>query len=112
MIAFAWLLAACLAMQVVPAQVSRTLDGDTFALWSFGVPAEERVRVLGVDAAEIRDTLGPAAKAFTAAWIAEGPFKLETCKRDGFGRLLAVITRGSDTLAVALIQAKLGVRHP
>lgn len=96
-------------MQLTPAHVIRVLDGDTFALYHVGVPAEERVRVLGVDAAELRDTLGAAAKAFTMGWIAAGPFKMETCKRDGFGRLLAVVTRGADTLALELIRARLGV---
>jgi endonuclease YncB( thermonuclease family) len=102
-------LLACLMLVLTPGYVSRVIDGDTFILYSIGVPAEERVRLLNVDAAEIRDTLGPAAKAFTAGWIAAGPFKVESCKRDSFGRLLADVTRGVDTLAVDLIQAKLGV---
>lgn len=100
---------ACLRMDVPPAAVTRTVDGDTFILWSVGVPPEERVRVLAVDAAELRDSLGPAARVFTIQWLAVGKFTLETCKRDSFGRLLATITRGSDTLAVDLIRRGLGV---
>jgi endonuclease YncB( thermonuclease family) len=100
---------SCLTILLAPGHVMRVIDADTFVLFHIGVPAEERVRVLGVDAAEIRDTLGPAAKAFTLAWIAAGPFTVETCKRDSFGRLLGVVTRGADTLASALIQAGLGV---
>lgn len=105
-----WLLLwQCLTMTVPVAQVSRVIDGDTFILYSVGVPAEERIRVLGVDAAEIRDSLGPMAKAFTVEWISRGPFNLQACKRDSFGRLLATVTRGSDSLSVDLIQARLGV---
>lgn len=100
---------ACLVLLLTPGYVQRTVDGDTFILYSIGVPAEERVRVLGVDAVEIRDTLGPAAKAFTTEWLQRGPFTLETCKRDSFGRLLGVISRSGDTLAVDLINAKLGM---
>lgn len=103
------LIVQCLTLQVPSAQVSRVLDGDTFGLYAVGVPAEERVRVLGVDAAEIRDSLGPAARAYTVEWLSRGPFMLAACKRDSFGRLLGVVSRGVDTLAVDLIAAKLGV---
>lgn len=102
-------LLACLVLVLSPLQVAKVVDGDTFGVWNLGIPLEERIRLLGVDAAELRDTLGPAAKAFTTGWIAQGPFRLETCRRDSFGRLLAVVTRGSDTLAADLIHAKLGV---
>lgn len=104
-----WWLAACFTMTVPVAQVSRVIDGDTFILYSVGVPAEERVRVLGVNAVELRTPQGPAARALTVAWLAQGPFKIDACKRDDFGRLLAVVTRDADTLARALIVAGLGV---
>lgn len=104
-------LIACLALTISPAQVQRYIDGDTIVLFSVGIPPEERIRLLGVDAAEIRDTLGPAARAFTIEWLSRGPFKLETCRRDSFGRLLAVVTRGTDTLATDLIRARLGVAY-
>ena len=105
-------LIACLTIMLSPGHLMRVIDGDTWVLWSVGVPAEERVRVLGVNAAEIRDTLGPAAKAFTEAWLNAGPYEMHTCKRDSFGRLLAVVTRGTDTLAVRLIEARLGTEAP
>lgn len=99
----------CLTLLLLPAHVAKIVDGDTFGLFNVGIPAEERVRVLGVDAAEIRDTLGPAARAFTQEWLGRGPFNLHTCRRDSFGRLLGVVWRGTDTLATALINAQLGV---
>lgn len=98
-------------MMVPVAQVSRVLDGDTFILYSVGVPPEERVRVLKVDAFEIRDSLGPAARDFTIRWIAQGPFLLDACKRDNFGRLLGQVSRRGDTLAKDLIAAGLGVPY-
>jgi endonuclease YncB( thermonuclease family) len=55
------LLLSCVVLLLTPGHIMRVIDGDTFVLYSVGVPAEERVRVLAVDAAEIRDTLGPAA---------------------------------------------------
>jgi endonuclease YncB( thermonuclease family) len=100
---------SCLVAQLQPASVQRTIDGDTFVLYAVAVPPEERVRVLGVDAVELRTPQGPAAKQFTQDWLARGPFTFDTCKRDSFGRYLAVVTRGTDTLAVDLIRAGLGV---
>lgn len=103
--------ADCLRFDVVPGHVKRTVDGDTFILYAFAVPPEERVRVLSVDAWEMRDSLGrgPAARDFTVRWLAVGTFALETCRRDSFGRYLGVIWRGNDTLAVALIRAGHGI---
>jgi micrococcal nuclease len=100
--------AACLWLVLTPGHVQRVIDGDTFVLYSVGVPAEERVRVLGVNTPELRDTLGPAARAFAVEWLARGSFAVDACRRDSFGRLLAVVSRGSDTLATALINARLG----
>jgi endonuclease YncB( thermonuclease family) len=102
---------ACLAVQLGPGAVQRVIDGDTFVLYHVGVPPEERVRLLGVDAAELRDSLGTAARTFTETWLSRGPFTLFACRRDSFGRLLAVVTRGADTLAVDLIRAGLGVQR-
>ena len=106
------LLWACLTVQLTPAHVLRVIDGDTFILYAVGVPPEERIRVLGVDAWERTDSLGPAATAFTREWLARGPFLLETCRRDSFGRYLAIITRGADTLAAELVHAGLGKAMP
>jgi endonuclease YncB( thermonuclease family) len=102
---------SCLVTLLQVGHVERVIDGDTFVLYAVGVPAEERVRVLGVDTWEMSDPRGAAAKAFTAAWLARGAFKLSTCKRDSFGRLLGAITRESDSLAVDLIAAGHGVRR-
>lgn len=105
----AWMV-GCLGLLITPRQVARTLDGDTFALYAVGISTEEHVRILGVDTPELRDSLTqPAreARAFTQQWLARGDFTLYTCKRDSFGRLLAVISRGNDTLAVALTHAHL-----
>src|SRR6266705_6251949 len=109
-----WYLVACLTLTVPAAQVSRIVDGDTFILYSVGVPAEERVRILGVDTPELHDTnlvirlRALEAKDSTAAWLARGSFQLNTCKRDSFGRLLAIVSRGADTLALDLIREGLG----
>jgi micrococcal nuclease len=98
----------CLTLLLTPRHVLRVVDGDTVVLASFGVVAEERIRVLDVDTPERGESLYVEAGRFTAAWLAQGVFSIETCRKDSFGRYLAVVHRGSDTLAVALIRAGLG----
>lgn len=97
----------CLSLLIWPGAIKRTIDGDTWILWNVGLGGEERVRLLGADAYELRDSLGPAARAFTMEWLARDSSRMTTCNRDSFGRLLAVETRGPDTLAVDLINAHL-----
>lgn len=92
----------------------------------------QRVRVLGVDAIErpvrpktwvsrddslakwsaYSDSLARffAATDSTAAWLTRGPSTLKACTRDNFGRFLAWLNRGTDSLHVVLINAGLGVR--
>lgn len=101
-----WLL--CLALLLTPRHVLRTIDGDTFLVASFGVTNEERIRVLNVDTPERGQPLYAEAGTFTATWLAQGDFTVETCKKDSFGRYLAIVHRGADTLAGDLIRAGLG----
>jgi Micrococcal nuclease (thermonuclease) homologs len=92
----------CLTVTLLPQAVKRVIDGDTFILYHVGVPAEERVRVLDIDTPEKGDQHAVEATQFTRDWLAQGPFVLTTCKRDSFGRLLAEVMRGSDSLADSL----------
>jgi endonuclease YncB( thermonuclease family) len=93
-----WCLTATLSAQ----SVMRVIDGDTFALYHVGVPAEERVRVLDVDTPERNEAGFMEARLFTQGWLMEGPFTLTTCKRDSFGRLLGQVTRGDTDLTTDL----------
>jgi len=103
----------CWAVTALP---GRVIDGDTFdvsaSIW-LSLAAVERVRLLGVDAPELKTATleaGLAAKQFTEHWLAQGPIHLTACKRDSFGRLLAKVQneQGED-LAEALIKAGLGI---
>lgn len=102
--------AACLTLELTPGYVKRTIDGDTFILYSIATPPEERVRVLGVDTPEKGSgPVADSATAFTIRWLADGPFTLTACKRDSFGRLLAIVSRAGRTLADTLVILHLGV---
>ncbi len=106
------LILLCLTMLVMPAQIKRVLDGDTFALWAFGPVTEEKIRVLGVDATELHDPGGKAAREFAWVWLMAGPFDLTTCKKDSFGRWLGTVSRNGEDLGQMLIQHGYGVPYP
>jgi endonuclease YncB( thermonuclease family) len=115
-----WLLSLllCFTVTAVP---HGNWDGDTFEadvrVW-FGfqdriILFPERIRVQGVNTPERkRQTMVEAmrAKAFTEAWLKQGDVTLTSCGgRDFNGRILAIVTRGNEGLASALIEAGLGV---
>jgi micrococcal nuclease len=93
---------SCLTMTVSPAHIKRVLDGDTFALYHVGVTGEEHVRLLGYDTPERGEPGHREATEFTREWLLRGPFQMVTCGRDGFGRLLAAITRSGEILGQQL----------
>lgn len=93
----------CLSMDVQPSQVLGNYDGDTFTV-SFGGLGNANIRVEGIDTPE-RNKKQPGwkeAKEFTAAWLARGPFKLNTCLVLTLGRIAASPSRDGVTLADAL----------
>ena len=70
---------ALLICFIVTARPGHVVDGDTFDaeldVW-LGLVAVERVRVLGINAPELKGATkeaGLAAKQFTADWLARGP---------------------------------------
>jgi len=95
--------------------VVHVVDSDTIDLevsWEPRHTAEERVRLLGVDAPELHGATkaaGEAAKAYTTAWLAtSGPTEVVVCQpaRDSFGRLLGrVVSRTQGDLSAALLAA-------
>lgn len=105
------------------AQVTRVIDGDTVEVYgdngrhSFFI---ERVRLLGVDAPEMKGATyaaGVAARDFVAQWVhraqaeqvgEEWPFVLRTFKSDSFGRWLGYLNRmdgDGESLNDALLSA-------
>lgn len=111
-----WAIVLLLCWTVAPEAITRIVDGDTFdmrvRLWP-NLLADERVRVLGVDAAELKEPLGQKAKDFTSQWMfAPGrQLKITVCRRDSFGRVLGKTQDAStgEDLASAIIAAGLGV---
>lgn len=106
----------------VLSQSGTAIDGDTFdtvvPIWiGFGsrsISVSERVRVLGVDTPELTGATKDAAlaaKAFTQRWLSQGPFSINACKRDAFGRVLGIVFRDGQILAEDLITAGQGIKR-
>lgn len=96
----------CMTLDVQPSQVIGNYDGDTFTI-SLGALGQAIIRVEGVDTPE-RNKKQPGwkeAKEFTEAWLAQGPFKINTCFMLTLGRIVASPSRDGITLSSALIAA-------
>lgn len=102
--------------------VASVYDGDTFKInlnCSLAVYCEKvPVRVLGVDCPEIKGKTAKEkaraqkAKAFTKAFLDNGPISLSDCGRDKYFRLLCAVknAQGQD-LAEELIKRDLGYSY-
>jgi micrococcal nuclease len=79
--------------------VATTTDAQTTA----------RIRLLGIDTPERGEVAWADATAFTTQWARRGPFRVETCKKDSFGRWLGTITRDGESLGQLLLDRNLAV---
>ncbi len=109
--ALSWAL-LCATLALDPSWVLRVKDGDTFVIRNAGITNSEDVRVchlvdgqkaLCVNTPETGTEGAAEAKTFTEAWLHAGDFVLTACKRDSFGRLLGMVTRGEENLGTALL---------
>lgn len=95
------------------AKLVRVIDGDTVELdidLGFSITIRERVRVLGINTPEMKGATrerGQAARDFTIDWFHDHGVNV-VCrtskdKEDSFGRFLAEITCGADSLGADLL---------
>lgn len=103
-------------MFIYQATVEKVVDGDTLDLQvdlGFGVFTRQRVRLLGINAAEHNTPEGKKAIAFVQTWVVEhGPaFTVRTSKdkKEKYGRYLATILSDTGELGQALVDAGLAV---
>ena len=93
-------------------KVNKVLDGDTFSAdFSLGFNLffkNEKIRLLGCDAQELKTPKGPEAKKFTQDFLSTGSLVLITFgERDSFGRILATVEKDGIQLDDALTSAGL-----
>ena len=110
-------------MREYPGRITRIIDADTFEVivdLGFNTSMDIRVRLLGIDAPEIRgaekkagiESLKFASQLIVQKSIGQWPVTIYTHKKDSFGRWLAdiVFTDGTD-LADELINNGYAVEY-
>lgn len=103
------------------ARLIKVVDGDTFDVLidvGFRISINERVRVYGVDTPERGEAKAAAATKFTHNFCTadatedEWPLIIRTAKpHDKYGRWLANVERNGESLADALVKAKLAKQY-
>lgn len=94
---------ACSRLTVEPRYLTHQMDGDTISLFTFP-QGQFKFRVADVNTPERGEPGWAEARAFTWAWLNQGPFTIETCWKRTLDRYVAVISRDGVTLAEALTQ--------
>lgn len=80
-------------------EVTEVVDGDTLKVrvdLGFGIRSDHKLRLLGLDAPEIRTPQGKAAKLWVTRWFSDnpGPYELHTRKgreTEKYGRYLGAL---------------------
>jgi endonuclease YncB( thermonuclease family) len=80
------LIGACAQAQTLNGRVTHVYDGDTVSLRAKGT--EHRVRLLGIDSPEFDQPYGTAARQHLERLVLDKEVRLETRKKDRYGRLL------------------------
>jgi micrococcal nuclease len=104
------------------ASVARVVDGDTIDLdldLGFSITLRQRVRLIGIDAPEVRTrdaaekARGQAAAAHVVRWFERpGQVLVTTTKDDKYGRMLADLYReGEPSLCTELLTLGLAVPY-
>lgn len=96
---------ACVAVVCITAQVVDVYDGDTFTIELCG--DRERVRLIGINAPELDDELGLAARDYLRSLIAGETVDLAlgVQERDRYGRLLAYVCLDSLFINLEMVRA-------
>ncbi|MBT9487342.1 MAG: thermonuclease family protein [Rubrivivax sp.] len=96
LLAVALLAATLLALPAVAAplqgQVTKLFDGDSFIFQPAGGGKPLEVRLKDIDAPEICQAGGPAARDFLQDYVRDKTVRIETLGKDTYGRTLAVLT--------------------
>jgi micrococcal nuclease len=104
------------------ASIARVVDGDTLDLdldLGFSITLRQRVRLIGIDAPEVRTrdaaekTRGLQAQAFVVEWFQRpGLVWVRTTKEEKYGRMLADLYReGEPSLCTELLTLGLAVPY-
>ena len=80
----------------------RVSDGDTITIAAEG--RREKVRLIGIDAPELRQEGGPEARQYLVKRILNRRVKVEGETRDRYGRLLGTVYLGEENINLSLVR--------
>lgn len=87
------------------ARVTRVFDGDTLWVKPLAGGRYRKLRLDGVDAPEICQSGGPAARAALTALVLDQVVTVRVRAFDDYGRALAQVSAGGDDMAAALVRS-------
>jgi micrococcal nuclease len=100
-----WLLPACALAEVWTGHVTHVSDGDTLWVQPENGAAPRKLRLLGLDAPELCQAGGVAARAALQALVADKPVQVKTNFQDTYGRDLATLRLGGSDVGALLVSA-------
>ena len=96
------LLLCAQALGATEGRCLRVSDGDTITIAAEG--RKEKVRLIGIDAPELRQEGGPEARQYLAKRILNRRVKVEGETRDRYGRLLGTVYLGEENINLSLVR--------
>ena len=99
---FLLLLLCAQALGATEGRCLRVSDGDTITIDAGG--GKEKVRLIGIDAPELRQEGGPEARQYLAKRILNRRVKVEGETRDRYGRLLGTVYLGEENINLSLVR--------
>jgi micrococcal nuclease len=92
------------AERTVSVQVLHISDGDTLWVKPVSDGRRTKVRIEGIDAPELCQLGGPAARAALQGWTQAAPISMTVTGRDQHGRVLARLQSGRTDVGEALVR--------
>lgn len=99
---FLLLLLCVQALGATEGRCLRVSDGDTITIAAEG--RKEKVRLIGIDAPELRQEGGPEARQYLEKRILNRRVKVEGETRDRYGRLLGTVYLGEENINLSLVR--------
>ncbi|MCF8160222.1 MAG: thermonuclease family protein [Polaromonas sp.] len=105
LIGLCWLLPVCAQAEIWIGRVTHVSDGDTLWAKPENGSAPRKLRLLGLDAPELCQAGGVAARAALQALVADKPVQVRANFQDTYGRDLATLRVGERDVGALLVSA-------
>jgi endonuclease YncB( thermonuclease family) len=105
LIGLCWLLPVCALAEVWIGHVTHVSDGDTLWVKPGNGAMPRKLRLLGLDAPELCQAGGAAARAALQDLLADQPVQVKASFQDTYGRDLATLRVGERDVGALLVSA-------